>query len=118
MLKLNARQKFLRGSALVGSLCIALWSSVALAQTYSFDIPPEPLSVALRDYARVSGQQIIFTNDLVSGKRAPALHGTYSADDALAHLLSGTTLVVERSPTGAIMVRSKNAEAAQNEGAA
>src|SRR6185312_3161080 len=120
MLKVNARRSLLHSTALVGSLYATLWGGAALAQaqTYSFDIPSEPLSAALRDYARVSGQQIIFTDDLVAGKRAAALHGTYSADDALAHLLTGTTLVVDRASNGAIMVRSKNAEAASNEGAA
>jgi len=47
----------------VGSLCVALWSGSALAeqQKYSFDLPQQPLSDALKEYARVSGQQIIFT---------------------------------------------------------
>jgi len=119
MSQVNARRSLLHGTALVGGLCAALWGGAAVAQvqTYSFDIPSEPLSVALRDYARVSGQQIIFTDDLVAGKHTAALHGTYSADDALAHLLTGTTLMVERSPTGAIMVRPKNAQAASSEAA-
>src|SRR5258708_38311401 len=117
MSQVNTRRSLLHSTALVGGLCAALWGGAALAQaqTYSFDIPSEPLSTALREFARVSGQQIIFTDDLVAGKNAPALHGSYSTDDALARLLSGTTLVVERSPTGAIMVRSKNAQAARDE---
>jgi len=91
---------------------MALWSGAAAAQaqTYSFDIPAEPLSTALREFARVSGQQIIFTEDLVASKSTTALHGNFSADDALERLLAGTKLVVERSPSGAIMVRSKNTQ--------
>ncbi len=120
MSKINARRSLLRSTALVGSLCFALWSAaaVAQAQTYSFDIPAEPLSSALREFARVSGQQIIFTDDLVAGRSAAPLHGSYSADDALSRLLAGTALVVDRSSSGAIMVRLKNAQAASNEGVA
>ncbi|MEJ1969097.1 MAG: TonB-dependent receptor [Rhizomicrobium sp.] len=120
MSKNRLRGSLLRSGAHVGTLCVALWTGQALAQaqTYAFDIPAEPLSTALREYARVSGQQIIFTDDLVAGKSAPALHGSYAADEALSHLLAGTALVIERSPTGAIMVRPKNAEAASNDGAA
>ncbi|MEI9988584.1 MAG: TonB-dependent receptor [Rhizomicrobium sp.] len=91
---------------------------MAQPQTYTFDIPAEPLSSSLRAFAQVSGQQIIFTDDLVAGKSAPALHGSYSVEDALKQLLAGTGLVIERAPNGAIMVRSKNAQAASNEGAA
>ena len=49
----------------------ALVSGQAQAQTYSFDIPAESLSASLHEYARVSGQQIIFTNDLVAGLHQP-----------------------------------------------
>ncbi|HEY2071605.1 MAG TPA: TonB-dependent receptor [Rhizomicrobium sp.] len=92
--------------------------AIAQSQTYSFDIPAEPLSVALRDFARVSGQQIIFTDDLVAGKNAPGLHGDFSPEAALSQLLAGTNLVVERGPSGAVMVRRKNAQAASAKGAA
>ncbi len=120
MSKMTARSSLLRTSALAGSLCLVMWACGAAAQTqtYNFNIPAEPLSQSLRAFAQVSGQQIIFTDDLVAGKNAPSLHGSYSADDALAQLLAGTGLIVEHSPTGAIMVRRKNAQAASNEGAA
>jgi outer membrane receptor protein involved in Fe transport len=110
-----SRRSLLRTTALVGSLYVAIWSGTAFAQgqSFSFDIPQQSLAASLRDYARVSGQQIIFTDDLVAGKTASPLHGSYSADDALAHLLSGTGLVVERSLTGAVMIRAeRHADAA------
>ncbi len=117
------RQALLRSSALTGSqcaiLCAILWAGPVFAQTqtYSFAIPAESLSTALRDFARISGQQIIFTDDLVSGKTAPALQGNFTSDNALSQLLTGTELTTERAPSGAIMVRSKNAQAASNEAA-
>ena len=119
MPKVKLRSRFLWSSAVVAGLCTAMWNGQVCAQVpeYNFDIPSESLSAALREFARVSGQQIIFTDDLVSGKSAPALHGSYSADDALSYLLAGTNLVVERAPSGAIMVRRKNGQAASNDGA-
>lgn len=78
--------------------------SQSQARTFSFNIPSEPLSKALRDYGEATGQQIIFTEDLVAGRRAPALQGTFDADEALRRLLEGSDLVMERTPAGAIMI--------------
>ena len=97
-------------TASMGSLCVALWSGSALAQQqkYSFDLPEQPLSVSLREFARVSGQQIIFTEDLVWGTVGRPLHGTMSAADALDQLLQGTGLSVEHTPTGVVMIRRES----------
>jgi iron complex outermembrane receptor protein len=96
----------------VGSLCVALWNNGALAQQqkYSFDLPQQPLSASLKEYARVSGQQIIFTEDLVWGYTGKPLHGSLSAADALNQLLEGTDLFVEHSSAGAVMIRKRTAE--------
>ncbi len=91
-----------------GSLYVALWSGGAAAQqpqTYEFDLPQQPLSASLKEYARVSGQQIIFTEDLVLGYQGKSLHGRLSAADALDALLAGTDLFVEHTATGAVMIR-------------
>ena len=74
-------------------------------RSFSFDIAPEPLAQALRTYGQVSGQAIIFTDDLVEGIRSPALKGVYTPEAALARLLKGTGLTIEHSPSGAIMIR-------------
>ena len=68
-----------------GWMLATICSQVVLAesQTYPFEMRQQPLSAALREYARVSDQQIIFTNEIVAGRSAPALHGTYEADRAL-----------------------------------
>src|SRR3569623_3542159 len=83
----------------VGSLCVALCSApAALSQDikkYAFDLPQQPLSESLKEFARVSGQQIIFTEDLVWGTQGRPLHGSFTADEALTRLLQGTGLSVE-----------------------
>lgn len=103
----KARSTLLRSSALASLLYLNPVGGAAWAQsaTYSFDIPAEPLAAALHDFARISGEQIIFTDDLVAGRRTPALHGSYTPDAALSYLLAGTNLVVERSENGGAMIR-------------
>ncbi len=100
----------------VGSLCVALWSGGALAQQqkYYFDLPRQPLSASLKEYARVSGQQIIFTEDLVWGYVGKPLHGNLSAADALTQLLNGTDLFVEHTSAGAVMIRREGHADAQD----
>ena len=111
----GVRRCWLLRTVSVGSLCIALWSGEALAQQskYSFDLPAQPLSDSLKEYARVSGQQIIFTEDLVLGYVAKPLHGTLTAGDALNQLLDGTGLFVEHTTTGAVMIRRVTRAAAK-----
>ena len=89
----------------VSALAIALsLAATAQAQDRAYSIPAEPLSSSLREFARVSGEQIVFTDDLVRGKSAPALQGSFSADEALARILVGTDLVARRTSGGTIMI--------------
>ncbi|MGH8181357.1 MAG: TonB-dependent receptor plug domain-containing protein, partial [Steroidobacteraceae bacterium] len=96
-------------AALLASTAGAFGASAAAAQgqLFHFDITPEPLSQALRTYAQVCGQDVIFTESVVAGAQATSLVGDFTADDALSHLLAGTQLVVERSPSGALMIRRR-----------
>ena len=87
----------------------ALGASAAAAhgRLFHFDITPEPLSQALRTYAQVCGEDVIFTESVVAGANATSLVGDFTADDALSRLLAGTQLVVKRSPSGALMIRRR-----------
>lgn len=73
--------------------------------SYKFDIVGQRLPEALRNYAQISGQEIIFTEDYFEGTKPVTLRGDYTAIDALDRLLQGTGLKYERSPSGAIMIR-------------
>ncbi|MEI9988971.1 MAG: TonB-dependent receptor [Rhizomicrobium sp.] len=104
-------------SALASALLLA-GASGALAQSapvYQFDIPAEKLGQALKDFSAASSQQIVFSDDVVGERSAPALRGSYTRDQALALLLQGTDLRADVSRSGVLMVRSKNVEAASNE---
>lgn len=87
----------------------ALGASAASARgrLFHFDITPEPLSQALRTYAQICGQDVIFTESVVAGAGTTSLVGDFTADAALSRLLAGTQLTVERSPSGALMIRRR-----------
>src|SRR3989440_8536361 len=102
-------QRMRNGSGLA-TVCAVGALSTGLAQSqdrsYHFDIANESLSRALRNFAHVCGQEVVFTEDIVGGQ-ATSLKGAYSVQGALDRLLQGTDLVAERSVSGAIMIRRR-----------
>jgi iron complex outermembrane recepter protein len=107
MLRVIGLCRFLGSSALAVILSGTLLISTATAQarTFHFDIPEKTLSQALRDFGRVAGQEIVFTEDLVAGLNSAPLRGDFTADGALELLLRGTRLTAEHSGSGAVMIR-------------
>jgi iron complex outermembrane receptor protein len=87
-------------------LAVGMVSSPALSQgrSFHFEISNQSLSQALRDYGQISGQEIIFTEDIVAGRRPATLKGDFTAEEALNRLLLGTGLTAKRSPSGAVMI--------------
>lgn len=95
--------------AVVGALLLASASGAAAQPPaqYVFDLPSEDLSRALRDVAVRTGRNLIAPEQLVRARRAPALAGTFTAEQAVSRLLDGTDLrfrlvdgsfVIERDP--------------------
>src|SRR5580704_11713144 len=95
------------GLAVVCALGV-LGTAVAQSQdrSFHFDIATQSLSQALRNFAHVCGQEVVFTEDVVAGQ-ATSLKGEYTVQGALDRLLQGTNLVAERSASGAIMIRRR-----------
>lgn len=91
--------------------CLAVGPATAQSRSFHFDIQEQSLSQALQRYGRISGQQIVFTEDLVAGRDSPPLKGEFAADAALERLLHGSGLVAERSPSGVLMIRRQPAQA-------
>jgi iron complex outermembrane receptor protein len=100
----------MRNASGLATVCAvgALSTGVAQSQdrSYHFDIANESLSRALRNFAHVCGQEVVFTEDIVAGQ-ATSLKGDYSVQGALDRLLQGTDLVAVRSVSGAIMIRRR-----------
>jgi outer membrane receptor protein involved in Fe transport len=74
-------------------------------RAFHFDIPAGALSQALRTFGQTTGEQIIFTEDLVSGISSEALKGEFTADAALHRLLNSVPLIAERNAAGVILIR-------------
>jgi secretin/TonB-like protein len=72
--------------------------SVVLAQgggpanKFAFDIPSQPLELALDAYGAASRLQVLYESALTAGRRSAELKGTYTQQAALQQLLSGTGL--------------------------
>lgn len=72
------------------SLSITVQAEAQTAQQVSFDIPAGPLAVALANFGRQAGMQVTYQPQIAASKRAPAVSGTMSRQDALSRLLSGS----------------------------
>jgi hypothetical protein len=57
-----------------------------------FNIPAQPLTAALERYGDVTGRNVLYNSDLVTGRRSTAVQGHFSPDAALTKLLGGTEL--------------------------
>ncbi len=86
------------------SLAISVPAAAAQTGDADYDIAEQRLADALREYSRISGRDVVAAAALVEGRRSAAVRGRYSADAALARLLSGTGLMAELVD-GALVVR-------------
>lgn len=100
------RRVFL-ATAVAAALTVCAASAAAQGRSYRFEYPQQALSQALRTFGQTAGQQIVFTDDLVAGRTAPELRGTYTADEALERLLEGSDLEAETNAAGVITIRRK-----------
>lgn len=73
------------GSALVLSI-------PAVAASFDFDLPAQPLSQSLRQIGSQAGVSLAFDERLVAGKSAPALKGRYDTESAVRLVLVGSGL--------------------------
>src|SRR5215472_15459264 len=104
------RKQRVRNASGLAAVCAVGVLSTGVAQgqdrSYHFDIGNESLSQALRSFALVCGQEVVFTEDIVAGQ-ATSLRGDFTVQGALDRLLQGTDLVAVRSASGIIMIRRR-----------
>lgn len=95
----------IRSLALLGAASIALTAQPAFAQQkVPVDVKSQSLGTALTQFARQTNEQILFSPETVRGKRANQLRGSYSPEEGIARLLSGTGLRYRTTPAGAFIV--------------
>lgn len=80
------------------------------AAPVSFDLPAQPLAQTLKQIAAQDGLTLLVDSQLVAGKSAPAVKGSFEATDALRQVLAGSgltlridgnTVLVEAAPPAA-----------------
>ncbi|EQB16799.1 hypothetical protein RLDS_06690 [Sphingobium lactosutens DS20] len=93
---------------------VAIGTLVPVAPVYGqeqrrveYRIEAGDLGEALKTVSRQSGKEIIFTSQAVLGRTAPALHGDFSADEAVRALLKGSDLVA-RFRKDVIIIRGRS----------
>lgn len=102
----------LRSWLLAWTLCgfsasVAFGVSASLDALRRYDLRGGEAGDTLREFARVSGLQLIFPERPLRGVRLPALHGEFTVRDALDRLLADSGFEAVRDlKTGAYAVRS------------
>ena len=66
--------------------------ATADARRLTFDIPAAPLGKVLAEIERLSGIRIVITNAAVAGLSSPGVSGIFTAIDAIARALEGTSV--------------------------
>ena len=82
------RRRELFATAAVSLSLAAAPAAYAQAQ-YDFNLPSQSLAESLRAVGRKASVNVVFDPAAVSGRQAPALHGTYSPQQALGRLIDG-----------------------------
>lgn len=88
----------------------ALQCRPAFAQDFQISLPKQSLAQSLKELARQTGANILFTPDAVQGVGAPEIHGQMSLADAVAKLLSLTSLESIADGNGGLIVRPKSSK--------
>ncbi len=87
-----------RQQANVLALCLLLASAAGVRAQDArqrFDIPAQRADLALLEFARQSGSQILFPYDFARSRSTPPLHGEFTAADAIAQLAAAGGLAVK-----------------------
>lgn len=86
------------------ALLLIATSTPALAdrQTWTFNIPAQPLSNALTRFSTATGIQVLYEGDIAGNVQAQALKGNYSPEAALLELTQNTGLGYRFSDAGTV----------------
>jgi len=83
-----------------------VWAHAAEGPRRTYDLPAGEASFTLQRFSEISGREILFAAQTVRAIRTNAVQGTFTAQEALAHLLARTPLVAEVDQlTGALGIK-------------
>jgi iron complex outermembrane receptor protein len=96
----------------VAALVCPVSAHAQVADEVQWSLPAQDLSISLREVSARTGRSVIAPSELVSGRQAPAISGSFTAEGAVRMLLSGSGLDVRRVGEGLVVF----APAAANRG--
>ncbi|MDI4234817.1 STN domain-containing protein [Bradyrhizobium sp. Arg237L] len=70
-----------------------------------FDIPAQPLDVALEAYIQATGLQILYKSALTASRNSSPVTGKFTPQRAIERLLAGTDLAASHTSEGAFTIR-------------
>ncbi|KHK91385.1 hypothetical protein LK12_11045 [Novosphingobium malaysiense] len=97
----------MRAALIPVAVCAVLASPGARAENASplaFDVPAQPLAGALLEIARQGDADILASERITRGRKAPAIKGRMSVEQAVARALAGTGLGYRRARGGTIVI--------------
>jgi iron complex outermembrane receptor protein len=86
---------------------VALPAAAQASARATISLKPQSLSTALTELGRQTRAEIVFSPNLVRGKRSPALNGSFTVEEALDRLISGHGLRARRTSRGAFVVEAQ-----------
>lgn len=105
------RQSTIRLLAAAGTLLVSVTAAAEELQT--FDIKAQPLSIALREYAQITGEQVVFFSEVGRKRASQPVHGQYTREEALQKILENTGLRYERLNSKTIAIGAATRDAAK-----
>ena len=100
----NQRRKSLRTLALTTCAAVALATAAQAQDAARFDIAGGDLKTALQTFSGQTSQEILFSSELVAGRRTKGVSAATDPQTALVALLDGTGLSFTQTPTGTLLV--------------
>lgn len=100
-------QELLLGGAAMAMLAAGpAWAADPAETRAPVKVSAGPLDAAILSLASQTQVRILFSGDLVAGRRAPALEGRYSARQALEQLLAGTGIEARQAGRGVLILQA------------
>lgn len=82
---------------LAGVSSVGMMAGEAQAAPKSYNVPAQPLSSALQQFALQGGEQVMFKPEAVAGKRSNGVSGSLESEAALRRLLDGAGVSYRRA---------------------
>ncbi|MCW5559793.1 MAG: TonB-dependent receptor plug domain-containing protein, partial [Verrucomicrobiae bacterium] len=90
------------GMVLIASVVENVSAAEPESESVNFDIPAQPLSKALTQFADQAEFRLLYSTDMTEGRSTSGVSGRHLPEDALQQLLSGTGLTYRKTEPGTI----------------